>query len=543
MAGRIPEAQSRRLASQLVGTPGIDPSGQILAKGLVKASKQFQKQNEAQAQAEAKQDAFRKRALTDSRSAIGVVDFNNELDQLRRGSKNLEEYTEAAKKLLEDRVGGIEDDDERNAFSNDASRLLIAKNQKFAKEFRNQELDEIETNVNTAVDGIAGSVSDLFGDRLGPVPSTFDEKMDGFSLSIEMANEAIDQQTANFSPSELAKFRQDAATAFARAAINGLLDSSPEDVAAFLDEQVAGEEDILPPEEVEELRKYATDVAESRRKQAEAINKRLQNDTGTQWANRSAAGNPPTETEMQEALLKNQATEKDVRAVRNLKASKNKVFLGDNPQAYLRLAEEATNLISSLAKEAEDEDIEFVTMEALARFRQGVMEAMQEGTVSQSTGKKWLNAISPKFNEKLEETFKAINNKAISVGGWSLDMVSKVITDPVEIAEAGMRLQLDLMDRIDVAENKLGRRISLPEMSGLLKSVKSEFVHSVNPNRSIYAIGETIQSEGKLWVVYDFKENGDPRLSDFLDRPLRFETDDVLDEKGLTRPRPKKKKP
>ena len=137
----------------------------------------------------------------------------------------------------------------------------------------------------------------------------------------------------------------------------------------------------------------------------------------------------------------------------------------------------------------------------------------------------------------LKETFEGINNVAVAID-WALDMTSKVITDPEEIVDAQARLQDDLMQRIDKAEQRKGRRISSQEMSVLLEVTKRDFVHSNNPNRSIYALGEVVQKrDGSLWRVYNFKENGSPMFTDNLEEKIKLESDDVVDEEGLTRKR------
>jgi len=112
---------------------------------------------------------------------------------------------------------------------------------------------------------------------------------------------------------------------------------------------------------------------------------------------------------------------------------------------------------------------------------------------------------------------------------WASDLVSQVLTLEGDIQNAEFRLKDDLMRRIDAWEDKKNGRASLSDMRKILTTAQNEFVHSVNPNRSVYALGEVIQIGDEFRRVIGFDKKGDPKLASDLNRAIELGSDDLLD--------------
>ena len=174
-------------------------------------------------------------------------------------------------------------------------------------------------------------------------------------------------------------------------------------------------------------------------------------------------------------------------------------------------------LVQGLNTKPED-----VSLAQIARFRQSILESMENGKMTMSTGNKWLKQIAPKFDEDTKSLFEERNNKVIAAH-WYGDDVEVVLTNKDAIAEAKMNLQNGLMILIDVEENKKGRRLLLSEVKTIVDDLKDNFRLRVNEDRGTYKVGEIRQFGDKLYRVTGFNEKGTPILDDDLSAPIKQE--------------------
>ena len=513
MAGIIPEGQRRRLQSARVGTAGVDLS---TARAISSVAGAVKKVEAKQAKAEAKQSALRKQALTDSRTAIRGSKFATKVSSIRSASTDPEDFNTKIGELLESDVAGIEDDTERAAFSRFASNHVLSQSLRANKHFRDRELGEIENNININAETNAMFLSDTFGlvgVSLTDIPLS--SAIEDFDEVNKLHDAQLDTFTQALGLQKVQELKQNDRAMNARGAVSALVDSSPRDVEEFINRAV---KDLLPPDEVQEIREYATRVAVAREKQKKALRIRTQNDTGETWANRLAAGDVPTEAEMATAKLNNEVTEADITAVRKWKASDKKVFLGDNAKAYAGLVTEFGAIGPETQKRADKqlkEDMQNITFEQVALFRQRVLESMAEGEISQGTGQKWLTRITPRFNEGVDGLLNSINTVVTAEGWWS-DSTEQILTDPNEVIEANMRMQNQLMQEIDNQENKLDRRLRFDEIKTITDDIKTNFTFRTNQDRGTYKLGEIRQLSGRLYRVTGYDLDGEPILNDDL---------------------------
>ena len=267
MAGIIPETQRGTFASARTGTPGVDNSVANaitnIAGSVDRVERHQAKEEAKRVHAEAQQSALRKRALTDSRTAIKGSSFSSKLDDLSRFSKGIEDYQENAAALLISERDSIEDDEERAAFSSLASKMLLRKGDRASSHFRNRELGEIETNLNTNAEANAAKISDLFSD---PDSDFVFDKLEGFNDINDAHDAQLDKMKDALGADAVAAFKHTARVANARAALTGLVDSgaTKDDIDVFINREVVGE-NLVPPDEVEKLKQYAVSVNEARK--------------------------------------------------------------------------------------------------------------------------------------------------------------------------------------------------------------------------------------------------------------------------------------
>jgi len=517
MAGAIPERQQNRLTSQLVGTAGVDTSASRFFGGVARTSQEFtqieQKKQLEQRRITARTDALRKKAVVDSRSAMGIVDFNNELDKLKSESKDINDYSEKAKALLQDKVEGIEDDDLRASFSKTASDLLISKNNKFSKDFKNEDEDEITSNVNAMVNSGANEISSIYSTQ-----DTLEGKLEDSAFVIGLTLDTLDKLEGKLGAEATAKAKKSAIDTYLKSAIGGLLDSNPKDIDRFINEAVKGNKELqglITPQDLEGISKYAADLVKAREREAKALNLRKQNSVANDWATRIANGEQLSEREMAIAVLRGDATATDAAAARKVKASNKKVFLGDNPETYAGMIDEFISLDKTIRTLPEA-----ASLAKIAGFRQKLMESMDAGTMSMTTGQKWMKQITPKFNERLGELFDQIN-KITVVRDWAFDTVEDILPSKEEQVTAQVRLTNDLFDAIDKEENRVGRRLDLTELKVVTDTVKDNFKLRINSDAGLFRLGELHQVGGKIYRVVGFDTDMTPLLEDDLAAPVK----------------------
>lgn len=532
MAGRIPETTRRRLASSVVGTPGQDLS----------LSRIFATTGEVLGQAErekAKQEQARRvktqTALDTTSASRGVAGFNSELNRIGRDARTQEEYDTTVKESFQRKLQGFDNDEARAQFSKKASTLMVRKGDQFFNRNEDKKLEIIQVGLNNSVEELAAETEDIFGDP----GLTLDDKLLFFASNLDVAQDTINGAKDALGAEAHSNFSEETAQTLARTAALSLLETNPEQVDEFLDEiNAAG---ILDKEEISQIKDDAADYEKKIARSREAATKIRQSTVEDDFTNRALdEENPPSLSEIDSAVLNGDISESYARKLKAFNKSSRAIFAQDNPATYGELQTQ----FSAITKTKETRGGRKITvnkdtsLEQLSLFRQGVLESMEAGEISKETGKLWMNRISPKFNEKIDELLKNINNVDIEIDN-AFDMTSRIITDPAELQEANMRLQKDLMQGIDSFERDKGSRASLQEMRGILQGVTKEFVHSNNPDRSVYALGEVIQRKGRKWIIYDFTSTGSPMLSSNLDRKIHLDTDDIIDEKGTTRKRNK----
>ncbi len=519
MAGRIPEVTRRKLASAQVGVVRADPS---LSRALSGAGRELVRRGGQQVQREQTQikqlqaqQAQTQSALDTVTASSGIAKFNSELNVIGRDAQSQGEYDKAVQEALNRNSGDFTSDDARARFGTKAAALMTRKADSFFKRNENRKIEGVQTGLNDTVEGLSEEIDDVFSDPDIPVA----DKLAIFADNIDIANDTISGAKDALSPEALKAFRGESAQALTRAAVLALMESDPDGVESFLSLIDAG--DILDKEEISDIRKQATGMAESKKKLRKTLTTRAQNTTGQDWAQRTAKGNPPTENEINAAIWNGTATEKDARAVRKLKASKRKVFIGDNPRTVTGLLNQYSLLAKSLIDEGVDEDggdLEPLLMAKVSGFRQKVMESMEAGTLSLPTGKKWLNRMEPIFQGGVTSLVKRVGVEQ-SAFLWGTTFV-ELITKPEDKEIATATFMNELMDRIDKGEQKAGAQLESTDIKEIMDKLVDDFTLKLNPNAGTFKLGDIRDIGGQKFKIVAKTLAGDALYDDDLNAPI-----------------------
>jgi len=244
----IPEFQRRKLASSVVGTPGLDLGtaqaladvGGVLAKGAERLGKERRLEERVdRARLERSKEAEAKTGAN-----LQLARFDNDLNNLRKNAIDEDAFIDGASLLLESHEEDITSDRERELFSLAGSGTIRNRTANFRKELQQRTLGKIASNLNQNAEEVASGIANAFNDPDAPLDEKlvfFGEKMDNL---IKMAGDAKPE----LGSAAHLEFSENSANAAASAAVQGLMESNPEDIPEFL--SVLGEEAGFSPADI-----------------------------------------------------------------------------------------------------------------------------------------------------------------------------------------------------------------------------------------------------------------------------------------------------
>jgi hypothetical protein len=502
IAGRIPEMQRRKLASSAVGVVGADTS---MASALHHTGRVMRSVDQQNKQQEAKRSA----AESKSNVSLANVKFRREVSAAGADKTLSEEDYYARLDELQEKYTGELDEDSRPDFITTSSATLVRAGEDYHKIKETRKMNTIVGNHRAADDEAANEVTEILGSELDP-----SSKMLAVSRVIQGRQDDYDKHIGDFDPLALDNAKKGSKFFIASSAVRDLIDADPESVDGFIDAlQSSGTFTI---KEEDAFRKQASDMAASKEKTRKINQTRLQNTTGQNWAQRSAQEDFPTEKEMAIAIQEGSATEADRKSVRDVKASTRKVFIGDNPQAEGELFTQYSAIAADLAEV--DDDLEPILMANISSFRQKIMESMEAGTVSAPVGRKWLNRVEPAFQGGIASLVKRITVEEKGMM-WGTNFV-EMITKPEDVASAKSAFTNELMDRIDIAEEKEKAALKPSDIKVIMDGVTADFVLQTNANAGTFKLGDIVEKGGEKYKVTGKNLAGEPLYDDNLNAPI-----------------------
>jgi hypothetical protein len=146
------------------------------------------------------------------------------------------------------------------------------------------------------------------------------------------------------------------------------------------------------------------------------------------------------------------------------------------------------------------------------------MESMEAGTVSLPTGRKWLNRIEPSFQGGVASLVKRITVEEKGML-WGTNFV-ELITKPEDVAAAKGAFTKELMDRIDIAEQKSGVALEPTDIKLIMDGISNDFVLQTNANAGTFKLGDIVDKGGEKYKVVGKNLAGEPLYDDNLNAPI-----------------------
>lgn len=520
----IPEFQRRRLASQRVGTPGVDTSqaaaGRVLGGALAGLSQQILDPLVKQQAVRVQQTRKIQQVSDANRANRDSLAYKNQVRQIKVDhAKEGGDQKSLDDKMNTHRDTFFKDDDTsdyRAAFSKKANVHMNRTSEEFFKEQQEAKLIGIRDDLNETLNEGAAFISKAFSDPQGGLLGMLDD----YAEAVEITGVALAESKGGISAEALSAATKERNKAFATAAVNGLMDSNPESVDLFLDSGIFKEltGDAFSQEEKAEIRKDASDFKARKTKLRKDLQTQNRFDAEGDFSRRIADGESISQTELNQARIKDgqkggitEAFAKKVTDVQ--KSAKIRRFLGDNVTAFAELQQEA-----SLLGEDLDDD---VTFGRIAIFRQRILEAMENkesSGITLTTGRKWLKLISPKFNEGMAEVLEEAN-KFTMAWRW-FDDEMETFPSAEQKAQANLVLTKELMLRIDKQEQQLGRRLTSIDLKDTVDKIQEEFTLATTV-RGRFRLGKIVTSRGGIKArVVGFNADGTPILNKNLRKPV-----------------------
>jgi len=352
---KIPETQRRRLASSLVGTPGLDKSGGFIAEGLgavrdvvvgsaqdkkkkaEKESERIRLRDERAETAEAKRVRLRdetaetaetkrlrlqaegdKRATERQKAAdikakntkVGnalnnveadraVIEYNSSLAKLRSEKLPPDEYEKRAKKLLDDTLEGKAPEVQSRITGNARSATAESFNKNMANDTK-RKVAQIKNDFDESLQITSDMVTEIFSDPEAPI----EEKLEDFgSVITEYQRLLVNGRDENvITDDEFRKASEGSAAMLGKAASNAIMETSPQFMKQFLE----ANEDSFTAEEKQDMKAEALDYMERNRQLAEKERREIRFAKGNDISLRMASKDVrdwPTLDEIDQAVI------------------------------------------------------------------------------------------------------------------------------------------------------------------------------------------------------------------------------------------------
>lgn len=499
--GRIPEVSRGRLASSVVGTPGIDRSTEAAFQTLAQVS-------EREFVAQRAQDAKIQQANDTVNANVRAVNFDNKIERLSREDLTPEEYTKRAGELFTKTLGDIKSPRERSFFSTKGSELLRRKNDAVFKRDQNRKIQNIQTGVNSAIDQSAAGIADIFSD---PEEDPADKLLE-LSSKMELIGTLVEESKGSFSAKAIEDIKKEFPETLARAAVQGLMDSNPEQIEGLLDS--LKDSNIFTPDQISQFRKDADQFIKRKNQLAKSAGLKIQFGLEGSWASDAAKGEFRSESEIEQAILNKDISVSFGTAYKRRKKSDRAIFDGQNVRSSAELVTKFVELGAPKTGKGKRTFTfnEEVTFEDISLFRQNVMEAREVGNISASDEARYLRLVEPKFQENVQALMEDLAKKSATLD--NAQSIAKVATSEENRDALTTTFTAELLDRIDIEENQTGQRLSNERHKELSKKIMDDILVGFQINRGRFHLGQIVTVNGQDQKIVGWRLDGRTVIDD-----------------------------
>lgn len=496
----IPEYQRQNLKSQVVGTPGADFSMGNALDSIAQSAGQI---------SDAAQDLAVKRKVAKDTAVANesILSMDVEMETLWRDhqeqyktfegdpAQRAQVFRAGAERQLQERARLAPNEEVRRAIMKSGTDMIQSRTMREMEAAdRNQGLIAY-TKVNDAQ-----KLSEEEAARIGADENmSFGEKMQRMSELLERSQGTIKAASTVLDPLQTQKLTTESPAGIMKAGATGMLAKKPEELLALLNKKGKDGKTIfdgkLSPQEIEQLRKDATDSVLNfqKRKQADEVSANLDQVTGA--FDLSKKGDPvgalamveqiadgPLKTNMRQSILREGITEAD---------RIDKVY--DLMTKFETLSQDKTSHTKKKKVNME------ASLEDLVAFQAEVIEAHSTGDITDAKRNQYLTEFLPELQQKVRQN--ALNIKAQapnSQASWlvktwrAVRNIAPDKTDAVTIHEDFRQRLAQGNDFSEAGVNKalIGaldehRRVRFPKSMFLAGSTNAVLDH----NKSLVATG------------------------------------------------------
>jgi len=539
----IPEFQRQRLASSVVGTLGVDTSESALLGTLADVAEDVE-------EAEQKR-RVKRQDISDSINAdSATLQYGQDLEKRRRELKeDPDTFFKEAMKLRDERLktltGGAQE-----AFSSQTLKMIEKQRGEADVEHQKNIVSNSATTLDKSIQNTHKNTYDTFSNA----ELSFPDQMRTFRENLANIGAMTTKASGLLTPKVTREVLDKAEKEAVKNAVFGLLDTNPEQVETFLkSEGVVGGREIsladpeelarLTPEEIAEIPKGVTkfktkgiltqdEITDIRKQAADRIAKKavladkvkLQDQFALEGelSTNANKGEFLTSREIDILEQENPKMKEFFKRYRKRKSSPKPVFDGENVKASGDLANQFALLGTPKTKRGKKTFIfdEKTTFGDIAGFRQDVMEAKEQGIITDAQEATYLKAIAPKFDENIEQLLNEMVKKGIALKKTDT-LINQAVTDENQLKLKTTFTQ-ELMNAIDLEEDKLGNRLTPLRIEELSDGILENLLIGFQPNRGRYTRGRTLEVNGKTWKIIGFRLDGRMVLDDDLSRPVEL---------------------
>jgi len=521
---RIPEFRRQRLVSSVVGVVRPDKGESVLA-GVAGITNVFLGASVANDRAKLKAEKELRTASNQVGTGRAAVQLGADFEPVTQTARSSAEFLTATDDIIQSQSALFTGPEARTMFQKKAVAVQKRSLDLFQSRNEKRRITSIEDNTNGTIEDIAQNVGNVFS---SPTTS-FDDKLQEFSMNLEMANQAIATSSRFLDPTTITGFREDSTQAITTAAVVGLLDGDPSRVDEFLTDVVGSA--ILTTAEEADVRKAATDLIAKRDAFAKVQKTRAISKTENDFTEQALDGtlDPVALTVAQAQGAISPGFAKDVMAVfTSAKAA--------SPTTRADTVLSLTAAISFLPFEKKRGKRvikgEEVTLGEIGLIRKRILDAHANGDVTSADGRNLLSMITPAFNEDIAAMVTDLNSKLVAgASAWfspidrftgAVGAPERWLETPQEIAQAKAAMSTLFMQRIGEMERQKGSRLSVQESHILAAKIRDDFLLSVESDKALLELGQITQHPNFGFVrVVGFYPNGEAILNDDLSAPVQ----------------------
>jgi len=513
--GAITPFQRNRLASSAVGTPGVSTAGAALGEavagfgaGLAKGA--FGELATLQ-EAQAKQSRRINEVSQGNRALRQSLAFRNEAQTLHKSVlKAGGSQADLDVQLNDLRDSFLTDDDDpifSSNFSKEANGHIKGISGNFFRANQKKQLIGIVDDMNGTADEAARMVSDEFSD---PGSDPFARAII-MEIATEKTDESIAKNEGQLDAGVLAAFKKEKNNALLQAAVNGLMDHSPEEIDAFLDSEQAGLlalDGDVSDEDKTAIRKEAAQFQAAKIRVAEFAKITSRHRVEQGFADKLTVDSSKVSmTDIHKALVAGEISKSFATDARALKKSAGDPIGEGDPFVYGELLEEMRLIGKEKGTGAAKRLIvnDKVTFEQLALFRSRIMQSQAGKKTTPSQAAKLMDLISPKFNESMEEMVDNLNK--VTVGADWVWALNNFVGSGKTKSPGTTEVPIFAKDR-DVAQfrtnltNELFRRIAKAQQNGRIsygqvKQITDDLTEKTQldlTQKGFYQLGEIVSA-------------------------------------------------